>query len=267
MIRASFLLIAGLGLASCAMQPTASSIPGNVRAEIAPSGTLIAGINYGNPVIVQKDPAGGAPQGVGPELARELARRLGVPIRYVTYDTAGKLADGAKQGAWDVAFLAVDPERAAEIEFTAPYVHIEATYLVRKDAPFKSVGDLDRKGLRIAVGNKTAYDLFLVRNIKDAELVRSPTSLTAIDEFLGGGLDAVAGVKQPLVGVARSQPGYRVLDGNFMVIRQAAGVPKARAAAARYFNEFIEEMKASGFVARALAGSGNGDVTVPPPGR
>lgn len=266
MIR-PLLIAAGLALASCAMSPSATPVPANVRNELAPSGTLIAGINYGNPVIVQKDPAGGPPQGVGPELARELARRLGVPITYVTYDTAGKLADAAKQKAWDVGFLAIDPERASDIAFTAPYVQIEGTYLVRKDSKLKAIGDVDKKGVKIAVGNKTAYDLFLTRNIKEAELVRSPTSLTAIDDFLGGKVDTVAGVKQPLVGVAAKNASHRVMDGNFMVIRQAAGVPRGREAAAKYFNDFIEEMKASGFVARALEKSGNGDVTVPPPGR
>jgi polar amino acid transport system substrate-binding protein len=129
------------------------------------------------------------------------------------------------------------------------------------------VGDVDRKGVRVAVGNKTAYELFLTRNMKNAELVRSPTSLAAIDQFVNDRLDAAAGVKQPLVSAARKNPGLRVMDGNFMVIRQAAGVPRGREAAARYFNDFIEEMKASGFVARALEKSGNGDVTVPPPGK
>jgi polar amino acid transport system substrate-binding protein len=266
MIRPT-LLAAGIMLASCAMQPSATPVPANVRSELAPSGTLRAGINLGNPVIVQKDAAGGELQGVGPDLARELARRLGVPITYVTYETAGKLADGAKQNAWDVAFLAIDPERAADITFTAPYVQIEGTYLVRKDSPLKSVGDVDRKGVRVAVGDKTAYDLFLTRNIKNAELVRSPTSLAAIDQFVNEKLDAAAGVKQPLVWAAQKNPDLRVMDGNFMVIRQAAGVPRGREAAARYFNDFIEEMKASGIVARALERSGNGDVTVPPSGK
>ena len=267
MPRLPSLLAASLLLGACAMQPSATPVPADVRAQIAPSGTLVAGINYGNPVIVQKDPAGGPPHGVGPDLARELARRLGVPITYVTYDTAGKLADAAKQKAWDVGFLAIDPERASDIAFTAPYVQIEGTYLVRKDSPLKSIADVDRKGVRIAVGNKTAYDLFLTRNVKNAELVRAPTSLAAIDLFLKDRLDAAAGVKQPLVSVAQKNPDLRVMDGNFMVIRQAAGVPRGREAAARYFTEFIEEMKASGFVARALERSGNGDVTVPPPGR
>jgi polar amino acid transport system substrate-binding protein len=263
MIR-SILLCASLGLAACAVPPVPSAVPPDVRAELVPTGTLRAGINYGNPVIAQKDPAGGAPQGVGPELARELARRLGVPISYVTYDTAGKMADGARLGSWDVAFLAIDPERASEISFTAPYVQIEGTYLVRKDSPLKSVGEVDRKGMRVAVGDKTGYDLFLTRNLKTAELVRAPTSLAAIELFVTDSLDAAAGVKQSLVMAAQGNPGLRVMDGNFMLIRQAAGVRKGRDAAARYFSAFIEETKASGFVARALQKSGNGDVTVPP---
>jgi len=170
-------LAASLLLQGCAMKP---NVPDSLVREFAPTGTLRAGINYGNPVIVQKDPSGGAPRGVGPDLARELAQRLGVGIAYVTYDTAGKLADGVRQDAWDVAFLAGEPERAKEIAFSPPYVQIEGTYMVRKDSPLKSVGDVDRKGTRVAVGNKTAYDLYLTRNLKQAELVRSPTSLDAI---------------------------------------------------------------------------------------
>ncbi len=266
MIRPT-LLLAGLALAACATMQTPLSAPPAAKAELAPTGVLRAGINLGNPVIAQKDPAGGDPHGVGPDLARELAKRLGVPIAYVTYDTAGKLADGAKQGVWDVAFLAIDPERATDITFTAPYVQIEGTYLVRKDSPLKSPSEVDRNGIRVAVGNKTAYDLFLTRNLKVAELVRSPTSLAAIDQFVNDRLDAAAGVKQPLVVAARNNPALRVMDGNFMVIRQAAGVPRGRDAAAAFFNDFIEEAKASGFVARALEKSGNGDVTVPPPGK
>jgi polar amino acid transport system substrate-binding protein len=231
---------------------------------MAPKGLLRAGVNFGNPVIAQKDPAGGAPRGVGPDLARELARRLGVGIEYVTYDTAGKMADAVKQGAWDVAFLAGDPERAGEIAFSAPYVQIEGTYMVRKDSPLKRIEDFDRDGLRIAVGNKTAYDLYLTRTIKKAELVRSASSLAAIDEFLAKKLDAVAGVKNPLVAVAARDPSLRVIEGNFMVIGQASGVPKGRDAAARYLREFIEDAKASGFVASALKASGVTDAAVAP---
>lgn len=235
-----------------------------LRKEFAPSGTLVAGVNFGNIVIAQKDPAGGDPRGVGPSLARELARRLGVPVSYVTYDTAGKMADAVKQGAWDVAFLAADPARASEIAFSKPYVQIEGTYLVRRDSPFHEVQDLDQKGLRIAVGLKTAYDLFLTREIRNAELVREPTSLAAIDAFKAQRMDAAAGVRQPLVKAALNDPGLRVLDGHFMVIGQAAGVPRAREAAAKYLGYFIEEMKRSGFVANALKESGVTDADVAP---
>ena len=240
-------------------------ISASLRAEFAPSGTLVAGVNLGNPVIAQKDPAGGAPRGVGPELARELARRLGVPIRYVTYETAGKMADGVKNGEWDVAMLAVDPARAEDIAFSAPYVQIEGTYLVRNDSPLKRIDEFDRAGTRIAVGLKTAYDLYLTRELKQATLVRSGSSIAAVEQFQAEKLDAAAGVRQPLMAVAARQPGYRVIEGSFMTIGQASGVPRARANAAEYLREFIEEAKASGFVARKLEESGVADATVAPP--
>ena len=240
------------------------AVTAELRREFAPSGTLVAGVNFGNIVIAQKDPAGGAPRGVGPSLARELAQRLGVPISYVTYDTAGKMADAVKAGAWDVAFLAVDPARAGDIAFSKPYVQIEGTYLVRKDSPLERIEDFDRKGVRIAVGNKTAYDLFLTRELKNAELVRAPTSLDAIEAFRAQHLDAAAGVRQPLVKAAAADPSLRVVEGRFMVIGQASGVPRGRDAAARYLGEFIEEMKRSGFVARALKESGVTDADVAP---
>jgi polar amino acid transport system substrate-binding protein len=266
-MRSFLLLAAGLGLASCAMAPTSpTAIPPALRSEFAPSGTLVMGVNYGNIVHTQRDPAGGAPRGAAPELARELARRLGVPIRYVTYDIAGKMADAAKQGAWDLAFLAVDPARAEDIAFSAPYLLIEGSYLVRADSPLRRVEDFDRPGLKIAVGLKSAYDLHLSRELKQAELTRYPTSQAAIDAFVAGkdGLGAAAGVRQPLVVAARRDPAFRVIEGSYMTIAQAAGVPNGRPQAARYLRDFIEEMKASGFVARKLAESGNADATVAP---
>lgn len=264
MTRSIVLLASFLALAACAMRPT---VPDSLRAEMAPRGVLRAGVNYGNPVIVQRDPAGGAPRGVGPDIARELARRLGVGIEYVTFESAGNMANAVKQGAWDVAFLAVDPQRADEIAFSAPYVQIEGTYLVRAESPLRRFEDFDRKGLRISVGNKSAYDLHLTRTLKNAELVRVTTSREAIDEFLAKKLDAVAGVKNPLVAAAARDPGLRVIEGNFMVIGQASGVPRGREAAASYLREFIEELKASGFIAASLARSGITDATVAPPAR
>ncbi len=231
---------------------------------MAPTGVLRVGVNLGNPVIAQRDPAGGEPRGVGPALGREIARRLGVPVRFVPFDTAGKMADAVKAGAWDVAFLAVDPARATDIAFSAPYVHIEGTYLVREDSPCRSVADLDREGRRIAVGDKTAYDLFLTREIRHARLERGPSSPAAIELFATGGLDAAAGVRQPLAAWAAAHPGHRVLGDSFMVIRQASGVPRERAECAAWLTRFIEEAKRCGFVARALAESGQSEVTIAP---
>jgi len=244
------------------MHPTVSP---SLRSEFAPSGTLRAGINFGNIVIAQKDPASGDPRGVGPELARELARRLGVPIAYVTYDTAGKMADRVKQGAWDVAFLAADPARATDIAFSAPYVQIEGTYLVRNDSPLAKLEDFDRNGVRIALGRGAAYDLYLTRVLKNAELLRFDTSQGAIDQFAAQRLDAVAGVKNTLAAYAARHPDMRVMDASFMVIGQASGVPRARENAAKYLRDFIEEAKSSGFVANALKKSGVEDATVAPP--
>ncbi len=233
-------------------------------AELAPGGTLRAGINVGNPVIAQRDPAGGDPRGVGAALARELARRIGAKVQFVTYETAGKLADAARQRAWDLAFLAVDPERAADIEFSPPYVHIEGTYMVRADSPLRAIEDVDHMGVRVAVGVKSAYDLYLTRHMKQAQLVRAANTPASIQQFLDDNLEVVAGVRQPLESAARERGGLRVMDGNFMVIRQASGVPKGRLAAHRYLSEFIEDVKRSGFVARALAESGVIGVTIAP---
>ena len=258
---AAVLLIIGALLSSCATVPT---IPPKARSELAPIGKLRAAINFGNPVLAQKDPATGEPRGVSVDLARELARRLGVPVELVTFDAAGKVFEALKTGAWDIAFLAIDPARAAEITFTAPYVVIEATYLVPADSPLRTIEDVDRDGVRVAVGNKSAYDLYLTRTLKRAQLVRVPTSPAAIEVFLKDKLEAAAGVKQPLLQFAKTHPNVRVMDGRFMAIEQAMGTPRGREAGARYLREFIEEMKASGFVARGLEKSGQGDATVAP---
>ncbi len=224
--------------------------------EFAPEGVLRAGINLGNPVIAQGGAKGGEPQGVGPALARELARGLGLDVRFVPYETAGRLADGVRRNEWDVGFLAIDPERAEVIDFSPPYVHIEGTYLVPDASALRTVSDADRAGARIAVGLKTAYDLHLTRQLRHAELVRAPSSPAALELFLRERLDAVAGVRQPLAAAARARPGLRVMDDSFMVIRQASGVPKGRPAAHRYLAAFIEKAKRSGFVMRALEESG-----------
>ena len=237
----------------------------DVLKDLAPDGKLRAAINFGNIVLAQKDPSTGEPRGVSADLARELGRRLGVSVEFVTYDTAGKVSDAVGTGAWTICFLANEPARAAEIAFTAPYVVIEGTYLVRSDSPLRRVADVDRAGVRVAVGHKTAYDLYLTRTVKHAELVRAPDSAAALDMFLKDRLDAAAGVRQPLVRFAQSHPDLRVMDERFMAIEQAMGVPKDRQAGARYLRGFVEEMKASGFVAAGLRQSGQDDALVAPP--
>ena len=166
---AAALFFAGAWLSSCATVPV---VPPGARSELAPTGKLRAAINFGNPVLAQKDPATGEPRGVSVDLARELGRRLGVPVVLVTFDAAGKVFDALKTGSWDIAFMAIDPARAAEIVFTAPYVVIEGTYLVPADSALRTIEDVDRDGVRVAVGNKSAYDLYLTRTLKRAQLVR-----------------------------------------------------------------------------------------------
>jgi polar amino acid transport system substrate-binding protein len=241
------------------------SDPRSAASELAPQGRLRAAINYGNPVLAQQDPATGEPRGVSVDLARALGRRLGVPVDLVTFDAAGKVVAALAAGGWDLAFLAIDPVRAAEIAFTPPYVVIEGTYLVRADSAFTAVADLDRAGVRLAVGKGAAYDLFLTRALQYAQIVRADTSAAAIQLFLEQGLDAAAGVRQPLAQAARQHAGLRVLDGRFTAIEQAMGIPRARAAGLKFLQAFIEEMKASGFVAEALQRSGQGEAAVAPP--
>ena len=255
-MRGALLLALAL-LAGCV---TPDVMPPETVRDIAPSGTLRAAINFGNPVLAQKEPLGG----VSIDLARELARRLGVPLELVTYDAAGKVTADARSGAWDVAFVARDPERAKDIEFTAPYVIIEGGYLVPAASPLQRVEDVDRDGVRIAVGRGSAYDLYLSRTIKRATFVRAPTSPAAIELFVKDRLEAAAGVKQPLLEYARTHPETRMLPGRFMVIEQAMAVARGRPLAARYLSDFVDEMKASGFVAAALQKSGQRDAAVAP---
>jgi polar amino acid transport system substrate-binding protein len=257
-----------LGAAALSSGPAwAQSSPAEVARILAPSGTLRVAINYGNPVLAQRDPATGAPRGVSPELATEIGRRLNLPIQFIPYDAAGRVTDAGRQGAWDLCFLAIDPVRAQGIAFTAPYVVIEGTYLVMQDSPIRTIEEADRPGVRIAVGRGSAYDLFLTREIRQAELVRAPTSPAAVEVFRRDRLEVAAGVKQPLVDYARANPDTRVIPGRFQVIEQAVGIPQGREAALPWLRAFVEEMKASGFVARALEASGQKDAEVAPPAR
>ena len=224
---------------------------------LAPTGKLRAGINFGNPVLAQKGP-NGEPRGVSAELAAALAKRLGVPLEYVPFQAAGKSFAALAAGTTDVGFFAIEPVRAAEVEFSAPYVIIEGTYLVRQDSPLKDVGDVDRPGIKIGVGLASVYDLYLTRTLKHAELVRAKVGGAAagIPVFLDQKLDAAAGVREPLDAYAKEHPEMRVMKGAFEQIGQAMGTVKGRTAGAAYVRAFVEDMKANGFVADALKRSG-----------
>ena len=246
-------------LTACATSP--ATVP---TAELAPTGKLRAAINFGNPILASKDNAG-QPRGVSVDLARELGKRLGVPVELVTFEAAGKVVDAVKAAQVDIAFVAIDPVRGADMLQTPPYVIIEGAYLVRNDSAIKNNAEVDRVGNRIAVGRGSAYDLYLSREIKAAILFRAPTSPAVVDYFLAQGLEVAAGVKQQLQLDAKRLPDLRLLDGRFMVIQQAMGLPKGRETGARYLTAFIEEMKASGFVAEALVRHGIEGAAVAPP--
>jgi polar amino acid transport system substrate-binding protein len=216
-------------------------------------------------VLAQRDPATGQARGLSVAIARELARRLGTPLELVTFDAAGKVFEALQRNAWDVAFLAIDPKRATEIEFTAPYVIIEGGYAVRNDSPLRAIADVDAPGVRIAVAANSAYDLYLSRTIVHAQIRRASSGEESAAMFDRERLDVLAGVKSPLAKLARSRGDLRVMDGRFMAIEQAMGVPQARAAGAAYLRAMLEELKGSGFVADELARSGQHDARVAPP--
>ncbi|RAI39878.1 ABC transporter substrate-binding protein [Rhodoplanes roseus] len=264
MIRTIAVLLVSLALAAPAV---AQGAPPEAAAALAPTGTLRVAINYGNPVLAQKDPGSGEPRGVSPDLARELARRLGVPATFVVFDAAGKVFEAVKRGEIDLVFLAVDPVRGAEIDFSAPYVEIEGVYLVPAASPLTTLYAVDRPGVRVAVARGSAYDLHLTRALKQATLVREPSGPEAMEMFARDKLEAAAGVKQAIDAFAAERPGFRTLPGRFMVIEQAVGTPKGRPAGLRYLKSFVEEMKASGAVAASLQRSGGADATVAPPAK
>lgn len=232
-------------------------------AELAPGGKLRAGINFGNPLLTARN-ATGESHGIALDVVHELGRRLGVPVEIVGYDSPGALADMAKSGAWDVGLIGAEPQRAQEIAFTAAYLEIEATYLVPPGSPLRSIADVDRKGVRIAVLGRSAYDLYLSRSLQHAQLVREPSFDATFQRFASDKLDAEAGLRAQLVDDAEKMPGSRLLDGRFTAVQQAIGTPKSREAGARYLREFVEDIKATGFVARAIEQHGVRGVSVAP---
>ena len=231
----------------------------------APTGILRASINLGNPILANKHAGASEPHGVSIDLAKEFAKRLGVDIELVVFDAAGKSVEAVKAEQADIGFFAIDPLRGEGISFTAPYVLIEGSYLVPKSSSLMSNDEVDQAGIRVTVGKGSAYDLFLTRELKQAEIVRAPTSPTVVDVFVEQMLEVAAGVKQQLESDLTRFPDHRLLPGRFMVIQQAMGTPKSRGnEAATYLAQFVEDMKASGFVAQALSRHGIQGASVAP---
>ncbi len=261
--RVSVLLLMALPLTASGSERALAG----VSKQLAPTGALRAAINYNNPLLARRDAATGELGGLAVDLSQELAGRVGVRLELIPYDAAGKITASAAEDIWDIAFLAIDPIRGQNIDFTAAYIELEGTYMVPAVSSLHRIEDVDHEGVRIAVTGGSAYDLFLSRELRHAQIVRATDTPKSMELMLEQKLDAVAAVRTALVAEARQVPGMHVLNGHFMTIPQAAGVPKGRPVAARYVSAFIEEMKASGFVAGALKKYGHGpdDAIVAPP--
>ena len=229
-------------------RPDIGTLSPATREHLAPGNMLRAGINLSNFLLVSSRSPEGEPQGVSPDLARALAGHLGTGLRYVPYANPGLLADAALRDEWDVGLIGAEPQRAETIGFTPAYAEIEATYLVRDASPLRRIADVDADGVRIAVTGRAAYGLWLDRHIRKATLIRSGTLDEAAVDFVGQKLEALAGLRPRLISDRAAIPGTRLLDGHFMTVQQAIGVPRPKAEAVDYLTRFVEAAKASGFI-------------------
>jgi len=220
--------------------------------ELAPSGKLRIGLNYSNFLIVSGDEPNGDPRGIAPDLGRELAKRAGLPFEFVKFDAAGKLFDAVKAGQVEFGFLGNEPQRANEVDFSSPYLEIPVTFLVPAGSPIKQIADVDREGVRVAVSERSAYDLWLTRNLKKAQLVRAKGIAASYDLFMAQKLEALGGLKPKLVEEQARTPGSRVLDGQITGVQQSIGAPKGRAAAAEYLRKFADDVRKSGLAAKII---------------
>jgi polar amino acid transport system substrate-binding protein len=243
------------------------SMTPEIKAQLAPHGVLRAAINMSNFLLVTGRTASGDPTGVSPSMAAAIADRLGVPVKYVPYPKPGELADDAGKDLWDIGNIGAEPARAEKIAFTAAYAEIEATYLVPAGSKLKTIADVDKPGVRIAVTARSAYDLWLERNIKHATLLRSSSLDAAVEQFKAEKLEALAGLRPRLITDVQTMPGAVILDGQFSAVQQAVGTPKSYGAAvADWLHAFVEEAKASGMVAGFIAQHGVKGLSVAPPG-
>lgn len=239
--------------------PDRASVSDEARAQLTPTGVLRAGINMGNIVLVTGRTPSGEPDGVAPDMARAIAERLDVPLLLVPFRTPGELGDAVDSDMWDIGLIGAEPQRAEKIEFTPAYAEIEATYLVPAGSPIHTIADVDRAGIRISVYGRSAYGLWLERNIKLATLVRAESTEAALTQFVAGGFDALAGLRAALVDEVQKIPDARVIEGKFATVQQAVGTAIANGAAAAFLRDFVEEAKASGLVASLIAKHGMED--------
>jgi polar amino acid transport system substrate-binding protein len=236
-----------------------------IKAELAPTGVLRAGINMGNFLLVTSQAENGDPAGVSPSMARAIADTLGVPVKYVPFARPGDLADAVDNNVWDIGLIGAEPQRAEKIAFTAAYAEIEATYMVPPGSPITKMEDVDRPGNRIAVTARAAYDLWLERNIHQAKLIRSATLDAAYEQFAAEKLEVLAGLRPKLLSDIEKMPGARILDGKFTAVQQAIGTSRRNSAAAGFLADFVEKAKASGLVARFIAEHKVRGLSVAPP--
>ena len=236
-------------------------------AELAPHGVLRAAINMSNFLLVTGRTPDGDPDGVSPDMARAIAAKLGVPLKLVPFPKPGLLADAVDDDVWDIGNIGAEPARAEKIAFTAAYAEIEATYLVPAGSPITAISQVDQPGKRIVVTARSAYDLWLERNIKHAQLLRVENQAAALEKLMAEKLDALAGLRPGLITDIKTLPGARILDGQFTAVQQAVGTPRKNAAGAAFLKEFVEEAKRSGYVASLIAKHGvAGRLSVAPPG-
>jgi len=240
-----------------------------VRADLAPTGKLRAGINHANAIVATRDPATGELRGVSVDLVREVARRLDVPLELHGFDFSGKLADALNAGALDIGGIAggSGTGREGSMDFTAGYLQIETTYMVTPGSKIQSIAEVDRAGVTVGVADKSAFRPFLERTLKNARLLTGPGNPTAFELLRTGQVEVLAGLRHQLMEVQGKLPGSRILDGRFLVVEQTLAIPKGREAGIRFLREFIEETKASGFIAGSLAKSGYPNVPVSPPAK
>jgi polar amino acid transport system substrate-binding protein len=234
---------------------TMNSLDPAMLSSFAPTGTLRVGINLGNPVLANENPKTFAPEGVTIDIANEIGKRTGLPVQLVPFRTAGSTVDAVKTGNIDMVFVAIDPVRGADISYTPPYIQIEGAYMVKMNSPIQANEQVDLAGNEILVGKGSAYDLFLTREIKNANILRVTSSQAVIDDFMSGKGNVAAGVKQQLESDAKRYEGLRMLPGRFMAINQAIGIPKARPQYEKttaYLSELITQLKQSGFVAQSM---------------